>query len=271
VNSRAAKRERCGRKARTRRWVRQRRGCLPSLAPSGALRREQSGSARSRGVTSVRPARVAIGTPAPAATCPPCPRRLVLQRDAARSGCPYTQGRGRLCPDDARFCGRASPVSDRGDAHARTRALATPRIAGRSCASSQALGSEGAAAEAPCAHMWLGAPAPAARRQPQQLDRGRLLTHHAVTPVNRAKRHGGGERRERQSSARLLGEENEEEELAPPPLAQTTHCRAAQKLGGAVADITTYRVVSYEFSLLRTLLPAHRDARSRVCVRRAVQ
>jgi hypothetical protein len=92
-----------------------------------------------------------------------------------------------------------------------------------------------------------------------------------MKPANRAKRHGGGERRERQSSARLLGEENEEEELAPPPLAQTTHCRAAQKLGGAVADITTYRVVSYEFSLLRTLLPAHRDARSRVCVRRAVQ
>jgi hypothetical protein len=55
VNSGAAKRERCGRETRARRWVRWCRGYLPSLAPNSALRREQSGSARSRGVTSVCP------------------------------------------------------------------------------------------------------------------------------------------------------------------------------------------------------------------------
>jgi hypothetical protein len=83
-------------------------------------------------------------------------------------------------------------------------AMAVPTVAVGSMARSSACmrSTSSTAAEAPRAHFWLGAPAPAARRQPQQLERGRWLTHHAMKPANRAKRHGGGERRASEEDVR---------------------------------------------------------------------
>jgi hypothetical protein len=139
----------------------------------------------------------------------------VVQRDAARSGCFDTHGRGRLCPDDARFFGRASPVPDLDGAGARTRVPAPARFSGCSHARFQALVSEGAAAEAPCVHMWR-----VCKLRLRGINRsswngggGSLIVRRSLQIALSATARSSGT--SRRAAAAIVGEEKEEEDAAP--------------------------------------------------------
>ncbi len=183
------------------------------------------------------PRTVAIGTSAPAATSPPRPRRLVLLCDAARSGCFDTHGRAQLSPDDARFCGRASPVPDLDGAGARTRPPAPARFSGCSCASSQALVSEGAAAKAARVLMWRVCKLRLRgnNRSSWNGGGGSLIVRRSLQIALSATARSSGT--SRRAAAATVGEEKAgEEEAARLQLAQTTRHTTAQKPGGSARD-----------------------------------